>query len=289
MAKPGKKAKKRRRSIDIDTPLKDAVPTTFSLSADRLSDLEANEETAARRFAERLPEVHGLLSRVYVLHRLLMGKRAALQDDSELRSSLDLLGAKAFADARAAHILLARGYPMASLGPLRAATEASDLMAYFLRHPDEVKPWRKEDPRFDSLGWIRKELPQDPTPTYEFLARGMHANWRLIPHLMVDRSDPLSTHHEIVLGPSSNMEAAEGLAVGAALRLMMTVAVLYEHRPGLVSQLWLDEYSKCQSLLGSLLQRGIKMAEQNLALRTLQALAIRSSIEDGDSDGDAQR
>jgi hypothetical protein len=162
-------------------------------------------------------------------------------------------------------------------------------MAYLLRHPEEVGPWRSEDPRFDSLGWIRKELPHDPTPAYEFMGLGMHANWRLIPQLMTDTAHPLSAHYEIVVGPSSNVGILESVAIGVALQFMKTVAVLYEHQSDLVSELWLDEFRRCQSLLGSLLQRGIKTAKQNLALRTLQALAIRSSIEDGDSDRDAQR
>jgi hypothetical protein len=288
MARTGKRARKRRRSIDIESPLKDAIPTTFTLAVGRLTDLEGSEEAVARGFAQGAPDVHDLLSRVYVLHRLLMERRATLDDDSELRSSLDLLGAKAFADARGAHILLARGYPMASLGPLRAAAEASDLMAYLLAHPEELGPWRSEDPRFDSLGWIRKELPNDPTPSYEFMGLGMHANWRLIPQLMTDTAHALSTHYEIVVGPSSNTAILESEAIHAAFQLMKTVAVLYEHQPDLVSELWLDEFNRCQSLLRSLLQKAIKTAEHNLALRTLQALAIRSSIKDRESQRDAR-
>jgi hypothetical protein len=276
MAKPGKKPKKRRRSIDIDTPLKDAIPTTFSLSVERLSDLEGNEEAAACRFAERLPDEHDLLSRLYVLHRLLMERRVTLEDRSQLRNSLDLLGCKAFSDARAAHMLLARGYPMAGLGPLRAAAEASDLMAYFLMRPDEVGPWQREDPRFDNLGWIRKELPADPTPIYEFLAFGMHANWRLIPHLMVDKTDPLSGRYEILLGPSANMQIIGPLGGQAAFQLMKTLATLHDHRPDLVSQLWRDQFAECRRQLDELREKHFQAALENVELLKLFATATRA-------------
>lgn len=277
MAKGGKKTRGRRRSIDVDGPLKGAIPITFSLSVRCLSDLEASEDDAVRRFTDHQAQEHELLSRLYVLHRLLMESRVALEDSSELRGALDLLGAKAFADARAAHILLARGYPLASLGPLRAAAEASDLMAYFLRHPDEVGPWQREDPRFDNLGWVRKKLPQDPTPTYEFLAFGMHANWRLIPHLMAEEPDPLSIplRYEMSIGPSANLQIIGLLAGLTALQVMKTIAALHDHRPDLVSQIWRDEFAVVQRQLGEVRGKHFKATLENLGLLNLSAAAIR--------------
>ena len=65
MARTGKRARKRHRSIDIESPLRDAIPTTFALAVGRLTDLEGSEEAVVRGFAEGAPDVHDLLSRVY--------------------------------------------------------------------------------------------------------------------------------------------------------------------------------------------------------------------------------
>jgi len=265
------KPKKRRRPLIVDERLKDAIPTTWCVSIDSLGDIEGNEERFKQSFPEELAHVGKLFSDLYTLHAVLMERRARLDDSSDLRSALDLLGAKGFADVRGAHILLERGYAMASLGPIRAAAEASDLMVYFLMHPEEVASWWHEDAKFKSLGWIRKQLPVDPTPSYNFLNIGLHANWRLIPHLMRKEAVPTSTHYEVVVGPSRHAEYTESLTGLAAFHLMKLTAALYEHRPDLVSDIWRGQFEACSRRSEELMQKLLGAAHRQLDIKTALA------------------
>lgn len=236
---------KRMDLAGVDERLKDRIPVNYSFPSEPLPDVAETERQLATEFPNLFPDIVKQWSQLLTLHRILIERRATLEDNSELRVALDLLGSKAFADARAAQVLLQQGYAMASLGPLRAATEAADLMDYLLRSPAEAKLWLEEDKKFDRLDWIRKELPVDPSPWYEFLNWGMHANWRFIPQLMRKEGSPLDTHYEIIPGPTRNetfTELLSGAAIFAALKI---IALLHDQHRDLVHDVWRTEYRSC--------------------------------------------
>ncbi|MGH7490702.1 MAG: hypothetical protein ACREMY_34570, partial [bacterium] len=137
--------------------------------------LSEEERRLDEEFESTYADTTELWESIDLLRRIIVEMRAALDDSSTHRAAIDLLGAKALVEARSAYLLVRRGYSIASLGPLRSALEAVDLMVYFRLNPSEVDAWAAEDEKFSSLGWIRKHLPEDPTPLYDFLAYGMHA------------------------------------------------------------------------------------------------------------------
>lgn len=240
---------KRRRPGKIDPRLEGALTTTYSPPRSVGRPLGQVEGEFAATFPSEFPVIARLWSDICTLHSILLERRTNLRDSSQLRTALDLLSAKGFADARGAQVLLERGYAMASLGPLRAALETSDLMRYFLARPDEVALWAAEDKKFDSLAWIRDEVDPVARNAYGFMNWGLHPNWRLIPDMLREEVTPVDTHYEIVAGPVRGKSLTETLSAIALHQAIMVVAVLHEHNPQMVSDVWRDQFRGCADQL----------------------------------------
>lgn len=148
-----------------------AISTTYSYPAGMLPTMREEEDRLDREFEKEFDGISVLWDRIDLLRRTLLEKRAALDDSSNFRSALDLLAAKGISDARAAFVLVRRGYALACLGPLRSALEAVDLMQYFRLNPTEVELWHIEDERFATLGWVGK--------TFRKISRRPMTSWRM--------------------------------------------------------------------------------------------------------------
>ena len=272
---------KRMASARVDEKHKDRIRVNYSFPSELLPDVEEEERRLAKQFPEVFPEIVRQWSQLTTLHRILIEKRTALEDQSDVRIALDLLGSKAFADGRGAQVLLQQGYAMASLGPLRAALEAADLMDYLLKNPPEATHWLGEDQRFDRLDWVRKKLPVDPTPFYEFLNWGMHANWRFIPHLMRKPGGPLDTLYEIIPGPVRNDFYTELLSSAAIFTALKIIAILHDHRRDLVSELWREQFDKCRDR-NMELQKKLQHAatEATKLLKAFAEIIVRGEEDD---------
>jgi len=201
-----------------------------------LPTMREEEDRLDREFEKEFDGISVLWDRIDLLRRTLLEKRAALDDSSNFRSALDLLAAKGISDARAAFVLVRRGYALACLGPLRSALEAVDLMQYFRLNPTEVELWHIEDERFATLGWVGKNLPEDLTPTYDFLAYGMHANWWFIPSMLSCSDLVAERNYEIVPGPVRNRLYAPMLALSSVHQALRGLGELHQHSPLIVGQ-----------------------------------------------------
>lgn len=278
MAKRKKSRIQRRiEETGIDPANKDRIQINYSFPDDPLQDLDDAEEELSSEFVRLYGDVvkaWGLMSK---LHAVLIELRGGLADQTKLRVALDLLGAKGFADARGGFVLLKSGYQMASLGPLRAGFEAGDLMDHFTRVPDDAALWLDEDKKFDNLGWIRKQLPIDSGPSYDFLNWGLHANWRMIPQLMRRGGNPLDTTFQIVPGPVRNETLTEflaGMSITVGLRV---VALLHDHSPSLVSDIWRDQYQACIAHCNTVLEKTQARAKESLSL--LEAFGRENAVD----------
>jgi len=263
MGRKREKRQKRTRRLFRVTQARDVVSTTYSYPTNPLPAMLEEETRLNEDFETEYGEIAALWSSIDTLRRILVEKRPSLEDTSTYRAALDLLAAKALGDARGAYVLVRCGYLLASLGPLRASQEAADLMQYFRLNPDEVDAWRAEDEKFASLGWIRKELPVDPTLIYDFLAYGLHANWRFIPHLMSDAS-VTDTNYEITPGPIRNSAYTVLFALSSAHQALRALGELYNHAP-VVGQPWRDQYEELVRNLERLLQEFRTLAKRDLA------------------------
>lgn len=233
----------------MDSGLERKIPTTYSPPTSPGSAIAEVEDELARRYHSDFPVLHGLWSEVITLHSTILERRADWEQTSPLRTALDLLGAKGMSDARGAHILLSRGYAMASLGPLRAAQETSDLMRFLLQSPDDAELWAAEDSKFDSLGWIRDELEPVAREGYRFMNWGLHPNWALIPEMLRKEVGPVETHYEIIAGPVRDRPLTGMLSAINVHQTLMILAVLNEHEPTVVSDIWRDSFLKCTERL----------------------------------------
>ena len=140
---------------------------------------------------------------------------------------------------------------MGSLGPLRAAQETSDLMRYFLQAPGEAELWASEDPKFDSLGWIRNELKPVAREVYRFMNWGLHPNWALIPEMLRKEIGPADTHYDIIAGPVRDGPLTGMLSAMSVHQALMIMAVLNEQELVLVSDIWRDRFLRCTDKLTS--------------------------------------
>ena len=57
--------------------------------------------------------------------------------------------------------------------------EAAELMDYLKRHPGEIRGWLDKENRFDSLSWLRDQLPKTELRKLMF-DEASHANFRNI-------------------------------------------------------------------------------------------------------------
>jgi hypothetical protein len=251
--KPKGQHKGRSRRLFPEDESLYTVPSTYSYPSQMLPTLPDEEERLDQKFASRYSDMVGHWECIDVLRRIMVEMRAQLDDSSNYRAAIDLLGAKAITDARSAYLLVKRGYALASLGPLRSGLEAVALMAYFRLNTAEVEAWRAEDPRFGSLGWIRKKLPEDPTPIYDFFAYGMHANWRFIPHLL-SRGPSNERNFEIVPGPVRNETYTVLFALSSIHQALRALGELHQHQPDCVRQTWRDQYTDCANKSQQLLK-----------------------------------
>lgn len=101
-----------------DPSSRNLLSTTYTLSSQSLRPLSVREQECHEHFDHRFPELARLWDSLDALHRTLIEKRVELPDSSQLRSATELLGAKAFCDARAAQVLITKGYLLSSLRPL---------------------------------------------------------------------------------------------------------------------------------------------------------------------------
>lgn len=257
----------------------DSIKTTYGLPRESLPDFSNTEDTLAAEFRRTFPEITEQWSQVVMLYRVQMEKRAVLKDSSDLRVALDLLGTKAFSDARGAQLLVERGYTLASLGPLRAASEATDLMHYFIKCPTDVVSWFSENTKFDNLAWVRRELPANPEPFYEFVNWSMHANSRFITPFLSREASPLSTHYEITPGPVRNglTGAFSAVALYQSLRVL---GLLHRHQPDQVSQLWAGQLRSCMDRNAELNSKVLSEAQEVLAMKKNFADALMASEQE---------
>lgn len=152
-------------------------------------------------------------------------------------------------------------------------------MQYLQLHPDEAQRWAMEDPKFQRLGWVRSKVPSDAGIAYDFLAYGLHANWRFIPHMMSDDLAPTSTHYEIIAGPVLN-GYAELLSLSSVFLAERTLSTLYAHGPGIVSSMWIDEYNRCVEEFGRL--------QKNLSAATTASLELAKAAARALQQGQAE-
>ena len=267
----------RMRQTGLDPATKDRIQIRYSLPREPLPNLEEAEAQLAADFHGLYEDVDELWVLISTLHTVLIEKRATLTEQSKLRIALDFLGAKGFADARTGYISLKHGYQMGSLGPLRAGFEGGDLMDYLSRVPGDAALWLAEDAKFDNLGWVRKHLPVDAGPFYDFLNWGMHANWRMIPHLMRRGGNPLDTYFEIVPGPVRNNTLTEFLAGVSVTIALRVVALLHDHSPRLVSPVWSDQFRICVTRTEAVLTKIQARAKDSLAL--LEAVGRETYVD----------
>ena len=254
------------------------IPTTYSPPI-APADFVATEAELASQFSAQFATLSGLWTKMLALHATLLERRAESDDASDLRLALDLLGAKAFTDARAAQVLLERGYGMGSLGPLRAAQESTELMQYFVLHPEEVEPWKADDKKFLRLDWVRDELPAVARESHGFMNWGMHPNWGLIPEFLRKQIGPLDTHYELVAGPVRNAELTEALSISSVLNALLAVGVLFENPPMPMSDIWVGEYRAVTSRLSEFIESSGLKSKENLRLR--KWLADEFARDDG--------
>lgn len=278
------KSKKERlarnlRKAGLDEQYIDSVQPTYGLPREPLPDFSDTEDALAAEFQRNFPEIAKQWSQVIVLYRVLMEKRAILKDSSDLRVALDLLGTKAFSDTRGAQLLVERGYTLASLGPLRAASEAADLMYYFIRCPTDVALWFSENTKFDNLAWVRRELPENPEPFYEFVNWSMHANSRFIAPFLSREASPSSTHYEITPGPVRN-SLTRAFSAAALYQSLRVLGLLHRHQPDQVSQLWTEQLRSCLDRNTELNSKVLAEEQEVLAMKKNWADALMASEQE---------
>ncbi len=246
-----RKKPRKRRSIG-DPRLARVIPVTYRPPISMGKGIEEAEKNLLEGFAREFPATVKLWADFSTLHGVLMEKRAAVDDASNLRTAMDLLGAKAFADARGAQVLLERGYAMASLGPLRAAQETTDLMRFLLLNPNEADAWIREDPKFDELGWVKERLDPVARESYSFMNWGIHPNWALIPEMLRKEIGPVDTEYELVAGPVRDRALTGALCAIALVFVLFVLVLLDGHSPSLVTRVWRDQLMSCSSRLNEL-------------------------------------
>lgn len=116
------------------------------------------------------------------LGRDLLTTRARVEYCGPLSIALLYLFVKGFNDLLAAVSISKSGYSFQSWPLIRGGFEAAELMDYLSRHPENTEKWVDKETRFDSLSWLRNELPQPDLrqQLYDDLNDITHANLRPI-------------------------------------------------------------------------------------------------------------
>jgi hypothetical protein len=92
--------------------------------------------------------------------RDLLTTRAKVEYREVLQISLHYLFVKSFNDLLAAVSVSKSGYPFQSWPLIRGGFEAAELMDYLHRYPEDTVKWINKEERFNSLTWLRHELPK---------------------------------------------------------------------------------------------------------------------------------
>ena len=183
----------------------------------------------------------------------LFAARAPKKYTEDLPKAITYLCVKALNDLLGAVLMVKNGYHFQSWPLLRGALEASELMDYFQRNPDEVRGWVNKEKRFDSLGRIRQTLPHPEfrKQLFDLLNENTHANVRNIDALSTYVSGP--NRRTLAVGPLPFSPTENDTINMAASFISYPTRTMWRSDLDAVSADWVSEFSAFDVATGTLL------------------------------------
>jgi hypothetical protein len=177
--------------------------------------------------------------------RDLIRSRAKVEYQEALQISLHYLFVKSFNDLLAAVSLSKSGYPFQSWPLIRGGVEAAELMEYLYHHPEDTRKWINKEERFDSLAWLRRELPKSDFRKnfYNTVndSTSIHVNLRAIDAFSTIRSEEKGVRY-LSVGPNPfPMEEPNPIGVVSAI-ISYPVRVLWQSDPRVVDSTWVATF-----------------------------------------------
>lgn len=177
------------------------------------------------------------------LGRDLLVARAKIEYRETLPVTLLYLFVKSFNDLLAAVSVSKSGYTFQSWPLIRGGFEAAELMDYLYRHPEDCEKWINKERRFDSLSWLRNELPQSELrkQVYDTVNELSHANLRPIDAFSTLRSDESGSRY-LIVGPNPYPVKDRHPANLASTFISYPTRVLWQSDPGVMDSNWVARF-----------------------------------------------
>jgi hypothetical protein len=175
----------------------------------------------------------------------LLTTRAKVEYREPLPIALTYLFVKGFNDLLAAVSICKSGYPFQSWPLIRGGFEAAELADYLSRHPEDTEKWVNKETRFDSLSWLRQELPQPGLrqKLYSNLNDSTHANLRPIDALSTLRIGE-GENRSLVVGPNPLPIPIDGVNPVDLVSSLISypVRVLWQSDRGVMDRDWVARF-----------------------------------------------
>ena len=183
----------------------------------------------------------------------LFAARASHDYTDELPMVLAYLCIKTLNDLLAAVSNVKNGYYFQAYPLLRGALEASELMDYFLRNPNEIRGWLDKERRFDSVSWVKESLPHTELrkQLFNLLNENTHANLRNIDALSSFSTGP--DRRTLAVGPLPFPPNDASPLTLAALLISYPTRVLWLSQGDVVPTEWVAEFQAFDEATGFLL------------------------------------
>jgi hypothetical protein len=177
--------------------------------------------------------------------RDLLTTRAKVEYREVLQISLHYLFVKSFNDLLAAVSVSKSGYPFQSWPLIRGGFEAAELMDYLHRYPEDTVKWINKEERFNSLTWLRHELPKSELRRnfYNTVndSTSTHVNLRPIDAFSTLRSDENEIRY-LSVGPNPYpIEEPNPIAL-ASIIISYPVRVLWQSDPSIMDSNWVTRF-----------------------------------------------
>ena len=175
--------------------------------------------------------------------RGLLRTRANTSYTDPMPISLTYLFVKCVNDLLAAVSTSKSGYSYQSWPLIRGGFEAAELMDYLCHHPQDTEKWINKEKRFDSLSWLRNDLPHTNLRRrlYDTINDLTHANLRPIDAFGTLRSDDKATKY-LVVGPNPYpIEGSNPIDVASSF-ISYPTRVLWRSDPGVMDSDWVARF-----------------------------------------------
>ena len=177
--------------------------------------------------------------------RDLLRSRAKVKYREDLQISLHYLFVKSFNDFLAAVSVSKSGYPFQSWPLIRGGFEAAELMGYLYRYPEDTMKWVNKEKRFNSLAWLRDELPKSERrrKLYNTVndSTSTHVNLRPIDAFSTLRSDEKGIRY-LSVGPNPYpIEEPNPIGLVSTI-ISYPVRVLWQSNPRVMDSTWVTRF-----------------------------------------------